>query len=176
MLSVLFALVLNEWRADAKQRDEADIALNAIKAEIQNNIEGLTRAYSQHKAIYDTLNYYEKMDEFPPPEIYFEEGLFQPAGLYSTAWETSIQTGTIDEFPYEMILNLSKIYKDQTQYEQLGGQIVNETYITLLKQGSNKALRDNYKNWSVIILDFYNREARLKDKLENILIELEKKE
>lgn len=173
MLSVLFALVLNERRAEFQRTREAEVALEAIKSELQENIESLDRAKSHHHFIRDTLQYYESKDMMPPVKIYFDKGLFQPAYLFSTAWETSVQTGVVDAFTYELNLELSDIYKDQAQYEELGNRIVQETYINILNRGSEKALRDNFKNWSVITWDFSNREKRLKEKIETALSALE---
>lgn len=173
MLSVLFALVLNERRFENQQATKANVALEAIRSELQKNIAGLDRAKSHHKAIRDTLQYFQDINAMPPPEIYLEKGLFQPAYLFSTAWETSKQTGIIDEFSYELSLELSEVYKDQAQYEELGNIIVHETYRNMLNLGPSEALRDNYKNWSLITWDFSNREERLKTKLTTALSKLE---
>jgi len=172
MLSVLFALVLNERRFENQRSTEANVALEAIKSELQKNIEGLNRANNHHESIRDTLQYFEALNELPPREIYLEKGLFQPAYLFSTAWETSVQTGIIDEFSYDISLELSEVYKDQAHYEELGNIIVQETYKNILNRSSEMALRDNFENWALITWDFSNREKRLRSKLQVLLEKL----
>jgi hypothetical protein len=63
----------------------------------------------------DTLGAYVARHELPPERVYFG-GLFNPAHVLSTAWETSRQTGATNNLPYPLVLSLAAVYDNQETY------------------------------------------------------------
>lgn len=174
VFSVLLALAVNEWRAEKARAQEAQTALQAIHSELEANGEEFKEAYQHHSAKQDTLMYYRKQDETPPLQL-LSGGLFNPATINNTAWEMAKQSGIIDYFDYELVLDLSALYQRQAEYKDLGNAITQNFYVKVtMDKDIEEVLQDNYENWIVLLGDFSRRERGFSEANHSLLENIEK--
>jgi type II secretory pathway pseudopilin PulG len=175
VLSVLLALAVNEWRAERKAAQKAQTALKAIHSELEANREEFKKAMQYHRMFRDTLHYYQKRDLTPPMRL-LNQGIFQPATVSETAWETAKQSGVTDHFAYELVLDLSHFYQRQSDYNELSNAIGQQLYISsTMEKSPEELLRGKYENWISLLSDFSNsREQRLMKSATELLTKVEK--
>ncbi len=175
MLSVLLALAVNAWREDRQQTERAEVALQSIRAELRENLQSVERARANHRAMQDSLQTYAARGELPPEHIYLG-GIFSPALVHSSAWESARETGATGSFPYDLVLALSRVYGEQARYQALGGTLVQDLMVQIRRDGMEVVLRDSSASFIFLQEDFANREQRLAEAYERALGKLEKGE
>ena len=88
VLGAGLALGAEEWRDSRNEHKRVDTALKSIRTELAANKEKVDSARARHLRMMDTLTGYVTRRELPPERVYFG-GVFNPAHVLSTAWETS---------------------------------------------------------------------------------------
>jgi hypothetical protein len=171
VLSVLLALALDEWRDDQTRAERTEAALTSIRAELQENLQSVERARANHLAIGDSLERYAELGEPPPPRIYLF-GIFNPAPVHATAWESALETGTTSDMAYELVLTLSRVYDGQARYRGLGDALVQEIMDDIRREGEEAVLRDRSARFITLDRDFAGRESALAEAYESALVEL----
>jgi hypothetical protein len=92
--------------------------------------------------------------------VYFG-GVFRPALLLSTAWQTARETGALSQLPYALVLRLAPVYESQEKYRALGEALGQGTMLDAQRRGAMIVFRDNFANFIVVERDFSNREEVL---------------
>ena len=173
VFSVLLALAVNEWRADAAREEKAKIALEAIHTELVENKKEFLESLSYHEEIMDTLGYYQD-EGIEPPMSLLNQGIFNPALVFGTAWETAKQSGITDGLNYNLLLELSSHYQQLYRYKNLSDAIINGSYLSsTFEKSPQQILQGNYENWIFLLRDFTGRESRQAANIDTVLAELE---
>ena len=160
VLSVLLALGLDEWR-DQRTRDaRARMALASIDAELRDNAETVERARTHHLGMRDSLRLYVDRQQQPPPHVYLF-GLFNPALVHATAWDSARETGATGEMPFELLLTLSGVYDMQARYRSLGDALAQDIMRQIRREGLEVVLRDGSERFITLQEDFAGRESTL---------------
>jgi hypothetical protein len=81
VFSVLLALVLNEWRAEAAQRARVTQALAAVHAEIEENRRLVTAAMEYHNRVADSFSASAAAGSELPDMSVARRGLLAPASV-----------------------------------------------------------------------------------------------
>ena len=173
VLSVLLALVVNEWRERRQQAKRAEIALQSIQSELRENLENVKRARANHLAMQESVRSYTSRGQVPPPPVYLG-GIFNPALVSSSAWESAREAGVTSNVPYGLVLELSWVYAEQARYRALGDDLVQDLMSQIRREGMEPVLRDRSMNFIPLQEDFANREQRLTEVYERVLDELSK--
>jgi len=160
LIGATLALGADQWRESRAQERRTALALASIRAELTENIARVERARSHHLMMADTLEGYARRRELPPERVYFG-GLFNPALVLSTAWQTARETGALSELPYSLVLRLAPVYETQEKYRGLGEALGQGVMLEAQRRGALTVFRDNFANFVLIEKDFSNREAVL---------------
>lgn len=161
VFSVLLALALAEWREGRRQAGRVDVAVEAIRAELLSNRRAVERTLLFHRATHDTLAGFAAAGQHPPRRIYYDRGMFKPAPVVATAWESARGNGVTNSLPYDLVLTLSAIYASQRKYEALGEAIAADVYADVRSRGPEPVLRDGFRGFVTLAEDFARREANL---------------
>lgn len=162
VFSVLLALGMDQWLRDRDRAEVARVALESIRAEVEENLVNVERARDHHLAVHDSLTRYAALGQPPPPEVYLG-GMFNAAPVYAVAWESARETGTLSDLPYELVLELSRVYDRQARYRQLGHAVVEDVMMQIRREGTAAVLRDGAMGFMSIQEDFAGREQRLSE-------------
>lgn len=160
VLSVLLALAVDEWRESRGRAERAEVALQGIEAELRGNLQGMVAARANHIAMHDSLERYVSLGELPPPHVYLR-GIFNPAPVLSTAWDSARETGATSEFEYELLLQLSRTYGQQARYRAMGDVLAQDLMADVRRFGMEAVLRNNPRGFMALEEDFSNREGAL---------------
>jgi hypothetical protein len=101
-------------------------------------------------------------------------GIFNPALVSSSAWESAREAGVTSNVPYGLVLELSWVYAEQARYRALGDDLVQDLMSQIRREGMEPVLRDRSMNFIPLQEDFANREQRLTEVYERVLDELSK--
>ena len=174
VFSVLLALVLNEWRDNRRQAVRSQVAVEAIVAELRSNRGAAERAMNFHRSIHKMLEGVAAKGELPPLEV-VTGGLFNPANVVETAWMSARDTAALGEWPYELVLQVSRVYERQASYGNLARQIVADVYMDLRRRGVEVVLREGYDGFILLTQDFAGREEVLIRQYDTALAAIERR-
>jgi hypothetical protein len=160
LVGAVLALGADQWREARAERRRADLAFASLRAELTENLVRVEAARAHHLMMVDTLTAYARRRELPPERVYFG-GLFRPALLLSTAWQTARETGALSELPYALVLRVAPVYEYQEKYRALGEALGQGVMLDAQRRGAIAVFRDNFANFVQIEEDFSNREAVL---------------
>jgi hypothetical protein len=108
----------------------------------------------------DTLGILVAHHAHPDVSIY-SNGMWNPAIVTSTAWETARETGALEDIPLATVLAIAPAYEAQERYrvltEALGSAIMSD----VRRDGIDTVLRDRFAQFVPLDVDFANREGRL---------------
>lgn len=156
VLGAGLALAAEEWRDSRATRHRTDVALAGIRAEMRANLTRVEAAERHHKAVVDTLNAYVARKETPSDALLFS-GVFNPAHVLSTAWQTARDTRALAELPYPVLLRLGTIYEQQQQYTDVGNALEQTLTSGIWTEGVKTAFLDRWKNLIFLNRDFGGR-------------------
>lgn len=168
VLSVLLALGVDEWRDSHDRSARAVVALTSIEAEVRDNLRSVEAARANHLLMRDSLERYAAARQPLPARIYLH-GIFNPAAIQATSWESARETGATSEFPYELLVELSRTYDTQGRYRTLGDALVQDLMGDVRRFGMDEVLRDHPAGFIALEEDFSNREARLIEAYQDVL-------
>lgn len=174
VFSVLFALAMDQWRTERTRAEQAVIALRSVRTELEQNLENVHGARSNHIAMRDSLNRYIALQEPPPSHVYLH-GIFNPAPILDIAWESAREAGTTADLPYELVLDLAHVYYWQGRYRAIGDALVEDMMMQVRREGMEAVLRDRAATFVSIQEDFATREAALIEEYERVLAILERR-
>jgi hypothetical protein len=174
VFSVLLALGMSQWQEKRGRRERANVALQSIRAELEENRESVSRARTNHMAVRDSLRSYTQRREPLPSRIYLG-GVFNPALTHSTAWESARETGVMTDLPYELVLTLSRLYDRQARYRALGDAVAQDLMVQVRREGFEPVLRDRPTSLMALEEDFANRETVLVQGYDTVLAALNRR-
>ena len=124
IFSILFALVINEWRANQKLRAEKNKILESIVLELENNLVSLQDVAPYHERVAANLGTFLAQEHLQDSigdrnaiELFFQQasyGFLEPR-VQANAWQTAQLSGTLSQFENETIYELSKLYELQNE-------------------------------------------------------------
>lgn len=168
VLSVLLALLLDELRRERSERAQLAIALSGIRAELVENRSSVERARANHLAMHDSLLHYVSRGAPLPPRIYYG-GMFNPAPVLSTAWQSGREGGSLERLSFELRLTVARVYDRQLRYRALGDAIVQGAMSDVQRRGGEAVFRDGAANFLLLAEDFANRERALLESYDTAL-------
>jgi hypothetical protein len=160
LVGAVLALGADQWRESRAEQRRTDLAFTSLRAELRENLARVEAARAHHLTMADTLTAYARRRELPPERVYFG-GLFRPAVVLSTAWQTARETGALSELPYALVLRVAPAYEYQEKYRALGEALGQGVLLDAQRRGAMAVFRDNFANFVQIEVDFSNRETVL---------------
>lgn len=160
VFSVLFALVLNEWRQSRAEQAGLEQAAAAIRAELQENRELVQEALQYHTRLADSFTASVQSGAAAPDLTVIDRGLLHPGRVLRTAWGSAQSTGATSRMDYATILKLSTAYALQEEYEELSRAMQQTAYDQLLQEGFD-SMMEKYPRFIMLQRDFAGRERDL---------------
>ena len=120
VVSILFALYLDEWRDDRQDAENIEDALAYFVSEIQQNRARVEDAAPFNQGLRHVLSRRQEVRAIESVATFvniFES--YNPVVLQSTAWETAIATGALAKMDYQLVSALSLTYSLQNRYQQV---------------------------------------------------------
>ena len=119
--AVLFAILLNQWREDRNNTKLAQKALVNVSEEFKENKEILMNFIPNHKSVLveidSVINLSDKDNVLVIKNIKINL-------INSSAWEMAKITNAVYYLDFDVVNNLSKIYKLQDYYESIVKQYI----------------------------------------------------
>ena len=137
VLSILLALVINEWRANQKLEVEKEKILASIILELENNLESLREVMPYHKKVAKGLsdllkseNVQDSLGNRSAINLFFQysQNGFQEPRVQANAWQTAQLSGTMSQFDNEIIYHLSVLHELQQEGVETGWKKTAESF------------------------------------------------
>ncbi len=173
MFGVYLGFALNNFSEQKKINRQKSIYEQMLKNEIQDNLKEVEKVSAYHekltKDINDIINSKDVKKAF---NDYKMTGL-RPGMVNSSAYNTGIQTGIIQEFDLKTIQNLNKLYNFQKKYDGYNEKML-EFFISEDVPETERQIKNLLINLSMGMNDIENFESGLEkyyqlmlDKLNN---------
>ena len=146
--AVLFAILLNQWREDRNNKDLAQKAIVNVREEFIENKEILVKFIPNHKSILveiDSVINSSDKDNVPVIKN------ININLINSSAWEMAKITNAVYYLDFDIVNNLSKIYKLQAYYESIVKQYILKNAASYQLETDKKYLLDTKRFLETII-------------------------
>lgn len=170
VLGVFLALVLNEWRAEAHERDRAALARASLVDEVRANAEAMRQAHAYHEGLIDTLRAWAGPS--PPAPAVFSRGFISPVSVRTTAWDAATAADAVAAMAYDEVLLLSGAYAAQQSYVASIEQAGRVIYQAVYDRGPDGVAAD-YPRILHLVYSLYYLEERLLETYETTLARLD---
>ncbi|MDX9853757.1 MAG: hypothetical protein RBS81_08260 [Tenuifilaceae bacterium] len=120
--AVFLGLMLNQWKDNRNNRKTAEIAINNIVTEINENTKRLKNMLESHKAL-DAIIDSVMSKQLPSNALDTASGLTMNL-LQSTAWETAKLTEAIAYIDVNIVKEVAGIYEFQDYYKTIVKEFV----------------------------------------------------
>jgi hypothetical protein len=119
VVSILFALALDEWQEDREIEELVNRSLSSFVRELQQNKAGIEAVNPYHRGLRQILERRNQGDSVPSP-VEFRSIMeqFQPFVLLNSAWQTAVATGVLARMDYELVSALSLTYSTQLRFDE----------------------------------------------------------
>lgn len=118
MIGVWLGFIVTDWSEGRSQRKKAEVFLDNVRSEIQGNREHIESLVDYHQALRDSCGAFLEKDlsklVVDGPPDFFQGLRFRQ--MASSAFDTGIQTGIINELELDEIQSLNKLYTFQEDY------------------------------------------------------------
>jgi hypothetical protein len=167
----------SRWRPtsgrEGRERSRrAELAIEAIRAELEANLAMVEGARAFHTRMRDTLRAYVARRELPPSRVY-GSGVLRPATVTATAWDAARETGVLAELPYRTVLRIAPVYEAQGRYRAVTDGVLRELLNDIMRVGLEPALRDRAQQIATLDEDFSNRELAMAERYRGALAALD---
>lgn len=177
IFSILFALGVNEIRATKQLNSQKEESLHNLENELKRNFKGLEKVIPYHKKItqrllkmIDSLSTIkgeinktglELMSDVNPSGI-------MPPSPQKTSWETIRITNSISLLDFELVNDLSKLYKLQEDGVEITWKLIANFLLSRENFDPNHTF-ENLKILNAYITELYSQELYLKQKIKYAL-------
>jgi hypothetical protein len=128
-LGVFLALMAEQWRERARDRELAEESLRGFRSEILRNRKAVEAVTDYHATLYKELRAYLIADpKKRTPENIQMRGL-QPVFFEQTAWDLALATQALAHIDSELALGLSRAYGLQRTYLGMTAGIMQAIYL-----------------------------------------------
>ena len=171
MIGVYLGFVVNNWSENARNQSATTKLVTNLLQEIQTNEAWINRVAEYHVMLRDSTNFYTDgehyLDKYP---AFFQGIILEP--LQSSAYQTGIQTGLINELSIDLIQDLNQLYTLQQFYNDFS-QVALAGMLERDPQEKRESLTAMSRYISLIMGDVIIRERYLLEKYEAIREKLE---
>jgi hypothetical protein len=127
---------------------------------LRSNSRLVALARDHHRHLADTLGVLAAHRVFPSAAIYMN-GIFNPAFVTSTAWQTAHETGALSDLPLPLVLSVASAYETQDRYRTLAEALSASLLTEVRHDGTDVVLRQRFAQFITLDADFANRERVL---------------
>ena len=118
MIGVYLGFLASNWASNSQKKHESKILIENLLSEIDTNETTLKDVIEYHKMLLDSSRYYSRDRNKIENTKYFKGTRLLK--LSSSAYNTGIQTGVINEMSIDDIQNINQLYTFQDDYNEFG--------------------------------------------------------
>jgi|GEM_PF-1149076 len=125
IFGVYLGFALNNFGEQQKTNQQKATYEQMLKNEIQDNLKQIEKVSVYHQKITADFAAIRKSKDIKTAFNNYSMTGLRPGMVNSSAYETGIQTGIIQEFDLEIIQQLNKLYSFQERYDNYNDQMMN---------------------------------------------------
>jgi hypothetical protein len=123
MIGVYLGFVISNWQDSQKRTTQSQILVDNIQMEIETNKRIIENVIDYHKMLRDSSRYYANAEIINKRPAFFQGTRTQQ--FSSSAYNTGIQTGVINELPLSKIQLLNNVYNYQDFCNEYSKMLMN---------------------------------------------------
>lgn len=171
MIGVYLGFVVSNWSEINKTKSQTELLRNNIVAEIKSNKTKITDVLEYHTMIRDSSRFYQNKEIDIKEMPSFFKGT-RTITLISSAFDTGIQTGLINNLKFEEIQAINNIYTMQSAYKDFNNLILSGL-VTIDFQENDKGIRKFYGYLAISMTDVVIQENYLLQYYDELLEKIE---
>jgi len=173
MVSILVALVVDEWQEERAAEATVQWSLQSIRHELEHNREVLEETSQYHQALADTLLSLVASGASAIDEGVRPHGWLMTPQLTSAAWHGANATRATADMPASVVLTLAGVYQKQDQYLARREAVFSVLYATAMERNTANLLPmfrplagivNDVAAWESLLLPMYDRAIEELDK------------
>jgi hypothetical protein len=133
-IGVFLALMAEQWRERARDRELAEASLRGFRSEILRNRKAVEGVKDYHAALFKELRAYFAADPKQRTADNIQIRGLQPVFFEQTAWDLALATQALAHLDSELALGLSRAYGLQRTYLGMTGGIMQAIYLRPLQE------------------------------------------
>jgi hypothetical protein len=128
-IAVFLALLTDEWRERARNRDVASEALLRFKTELLANRSNVQRVAPYHAEMQPKIDAYLNTAPAARDRSSIRLSGLRPAWFEHTAWDLALATGALQHIDADTAFALARVYNNQQAYAGLTQGLLNAMYM-----------------------------------------------
>ena len=166
MIGVYLGFLVSD-RADIKKRkNQSMILVENILSEMAANSQKIAGVKDYHIMVMDSSQFYSNPNNKIKRKRLFFQGIRMSA-LTSSAYNTGIQTGILNELPLKKIQALNELYTQQDSYNDYANMIL-DGFLNKDFSNNEEALRKIIQFLSMTMTDVVYKEKSLSEAYESV--------
>lgn len=125
MIGVYLGFALNNFGEKRKVKSQVKTYTNMLLLEIGNNLVELNKVMPYHKQLSTDFSEILKSENVKEAFQSYSLNGFRPGLVNSSAYETGIQTGIIQQFDLNTIQQINRLYTLQNRYNNFNQSMIN---------------------------------------------------
>lgn len=158
MIGVYLGFVVSNWAERSKKRKQSKALVANLLLEVQTNREQLNAVINYHEMLRDSSRHYAYSGQKLTNHDFFNGLMGQ--NLSNSAYETGIQTGTINELPLGEIQTINQLYTFQETYNDYGTLMLSK-FLSLDFTEKEEDLQRILRFLALTMTDMVNMETHL---------------
>lgn len=164
-IGVFLALMGDQWRENAHNRELAAASLSRFRTEIEANRQAVAAVKDYHATLLKSLQAYLAADPAARKDVVVRISGLQPVFFEDTAWNLAIATESLGHIDGQTAYELSRIYGLQRTYAEMTRGIMQAIYL--------RPMEENYQGLRAYYGDLVLWEPQLLRLYEEILPKLD---
>ncbi|WP_226389301.1 hypothetical protein [Penaeicola halotolerans] len=165
MVGVYLGFLVSDWSSNRQVAQKKEALLESLKAEIMENQSMIASVLEYHEQLRDTAALYANKGVTRMPSFF---GGVRTIPLTSSAFETGIQTGLINELSIQEIQNLNRLYTHQQSYNDFSNLLLSGL-MNIGYAPNEQSMRQIMQFLAISMTDVAIKEEKLLEEYELIL-------
>jgi hypothetical protein len=133
-LGVFLALMAEQWRERARDRELAEASLRGFRSEILRNRKAVEAVKDYHAGLLKELRTYFAADPKKRTAENIQIRGLQPVFFDQTAWDLALATQALAHIDSQLALGLSRAYGLQRTYKEMTGAIMQAIFLRSMEE------------------------------------------
>ena len=164
-VGVFLALMGDQWRENAHNRELAAASLRRFRTEVAANQKAVAAVKDYHAALLKSLQAYLDADPAARKDVVVRIQGLQPVFFEDTAWNLALATESLGHIDEQTAYELSRVYGLQRTYSEMTRGIMQAIYL--------RPMQENYEGLRAYYGDLVIWEPQLLALYEQLLPKLE---
>ena len=122
MIGVYLGFVVSNWAEGNKRNQQVEVFIQNLYSEIESNEKKINNVFAYHKMLRDSSRYLSNFANGTRKPTFFQGT--RTLKLTSSAYNTGIQTGIINNLKIDQIQEINQLYTLQNDYNEFGSMLL----------------------------------------------------